>query len=105
MKKTFPLHVEGKTRQRVLQVISMDLSRYTKRERRKALPEGVDYWDFNCRIGPNAESATVTSISEIHKAVERVAQTDAEAVYVEILVCDGHRSKGSPKNPSEQEDS
>ena len=46
MKKTFPLHVPGKEDPRVVEAIKVTLTKYVKRERRKKLPEGVDFWDF-----------------------------------------------------------
>ena len=42
MKKTFQLHVEGKNPDRVLDRVKHDVRKYLKRERSRALPEGVD---------------------------------------------------------------
>ena len=51
MKKTFPLKDPAKADARVLEAIKQDVRKYVKRERRKALPTGVDFWDFNCQLG------------------------------------------------------
>ena len=51
MRKTFELRPEGRHPDRVLDAIKHELRRYMKRERRRALPEGADFWDFDCRLG------------------------------------------------------
>ena len=57
MKKTFPLKDPAKADARVLEAIKQDVRKYVKRERRKALPTGVDFWDFNCQLGLISSSA------------------------------------------------
>ncbi len=56
MKKTFPLQIEGRHPDRVLDAIKNELRKYLKRERRRDLPAGVDYWDFDCRFGLSQDS-------------------------------------------------
>ena len=46
MRKIFPLEVHGLKPPRVIESIKHDVRKYLKRERRKALPEDVDFWDF-----------------------------------------------------------
>ena len=49
MKKTFKIaHPKIKVA-RMFEAIKYEVKKYLKRERRKSLPEGVDYWDFDCR--------------------------------------------------------
>ena len=92
MKKTFPLESPGHAPARVIESIKNDLRKYLKRERRKPLPEGIDFWDFDCRIGPDSGEAATTHVKEIGTAIESVAAAGAKAVYVEILANPGHRS-------------
>ena len=47
MRKTYPLNIEGKNRDRLLDASKHDIRKYVKRERSRPLPEGVDYWDFD----------------------------------------------------------
>ena len=63
MKKTFPLHVPGKEDVRVVEAIKVTVAKYVKRERRKTLPEEVDFWDFQCKVGPDSESAAALTAS------------------------------------------
>ncbi len=51
MKKTFALRPEGKNPDRVLDAIKNELRKYMKRERRRDLPAGADFWDFDCKLG------------------------------------------------------
>ncbi len=103
MKKTFPLHVPGRDDPKVLESIKIDISKYVKRERRKALPEGVDFWDFRCRIGPDSEAPKAAHLAEVPKAIDDVAQSGAAGVYVEILACAGHRTKKSLAEPRSED--
>lgn len=94
MKKIFPLNVEGHQPPRVIEQIKSDVRKYVKRERKKKLPEGVDFWDFDCRVGPAEASAGQKHIEELVKAIDETAASGSEAVYIEILAKPGHRLGG-----------
>lgn len=96
MKKTFPLRVPGKEDVRVVEAIKVTVAKYVKRERRKKLPEGVDFWDFQCAVGPENGTAAPTHLTDVAKAIEAVALAGAAGVYVEVLTCPGHRAKKPP---------
>ena len=85
MKKTFPLEVPGKKAPRVLDSIKHELKKYVKRERRKTLPEDMDYWDFDCRVGDNSETAEAIHLKEINKSLDKLSEAKPESIYVEIL--------------------
>jgi Family of unknown function (DUF6172) len=95
MKKLFPLEVPNHKPPRVVESIKADIRKYLKRERRKELPEGVDFWDFDCRAGKDAESAAKIHISEITKPVDMASQEKWDAIYIEIIAKPGHRAKGA----------
>jgi hypothetical protein len=57
MRKTYPLRPEGKHPDRVLDAVKHDIRKYMKRERRRDLPEGAHFWDFDCRFGADQDSA------------------------------------------------
>jgi hypothetical protein len=92
VKKTFQLHVEGKNRDRVLDAIKHDIRKYVKRQRRVALPEGVDYWDFDCRFGASQETAEVVHFATILPLVDAAAKDGADAFYLELLAKEGRRT-------------
>ena len=63
------------------------------RERRKKLPEKVDFWDFDCRIGLNDSDAKNLHEKEINKNIEELVSKEVDSFYLEILVKPGIRKK------------
>ena len=91
MKKTFPLTAEGRHPDRVLEAVKHEIRKYLKRERRRDLPAGVDFLDFDCRCGPSADTAEVVHLSALTNTVEAVAKAGGTQAYVEVLAKPGHR--------------
>ena len=99
MKKTFKLNVEGKHPDRVLEAVKHEIRKYVKRQRRVPLPEGVDFWDFDCRFGASETSATVVHFATITALIDAVARGGAEgegvvrgdSFYLELLAKNGVR--------------
>lgn len=85
MKKTFPLDIEGKHRDRVIEAAKHEIRKYIRRERRKPLPEGMDYWDFDCKFGTTAQDATGVHFATITALIDAAAQSGAAAFYLELL--------------------
>ncbi|MES2477043.1 MAG: DUF6172 family protein [Verrucomicrobiota bacterium] len=92
MKKTFPLTSPKHQPARVVEQIKSDIRKYLKRERKKSLPEGVDFWDFDCKLGPEASDAQSTHVEQIIPGIDQAAAAGKEAVYIEILAKPGHRT-------------
>ncbi len=95
MKKNFSLTSPNHKPDRQLEFVKHEINKYLARERRKAFPEGVDYWDFDCQCGATADAASVVRVTEIGKAIDAVAASGASSVYVEILAKPGVRKKTS----------
>ena len=95
MKKTFQLHVEGKHPDRVLDAIKHEIRKYLKRERRRDLPTGVDYWDFDCKFGLSADVAETVHVANLIACIDAAVQAQATSFYVEILATHGVRMKRS----------
>lgn len=85
MRKTYPLHIDGRHPDRVLDAIKHDVRKYLKRERRRALPEGADFWDFDCKVAAHQEDAQTVHLSALIKSIDAVAKSQAVQVYVEVL--------------------
>lgn len=97
MKKTFQLAIEGKHPDRVLEATKHEIRKYVKRQRRVPLPEGVDYWDFDCKFGTSADNATVVHFATITSLIDAVAQEGGNAFYLELIAKNGYRTpKGTP---------
>lgn len=91
MRKTYQLNIEGKNRDRLLDAVKHDIRKYAKRQRRAALPEGVDFWDFDCKFGLSAEAAVPVHFGNLIEQLDAAAKDGASAVYVELLPKHGHR--------------
>lgn len=93
MKKTFQL-IDAKIRKdRLVEAVRHEVKKYIKRERGKKLPEGVDFWDFDCKFGQNSETAKEIHLSEISKCIDQAEQQQLESFYLEIMAKPGHRMK------------
>ncbi|HYP70057.1 MAG TPA: DUF6172 family protein [Variovorax sp.] len=93
MRKTFQLRPEGKHPDRVLEALKHEVRKYIARERRRTLPEGVDYWDFDCRAGATQEEAQPVHVAELIGQIDAVAKAGTPQVYVEVLAKHGHRTR------------
>jgi Family of unknown function (DUF6172) len=107
MRKTYPLRPEGKHPDRVLDAVKHDIRKYQKRERRRELPAGADFWDFDCRFGADQDSAQTVHPGELIGLLDALAKDGAPQCYVELLAKPAVRqprslaSQGEP--PSEDE--
>jgi hypothetical protein len=99
MKKNFPLQIEGKNSDRVLEAVKHEIRKYFKRERNRALPKEVDFWDFDCKVGLTAETAEGVKVSAVIETVGALAAEGAASVYVEILSKHGVRVINPDNDP------
>lgn len=100
MKKNFPLQIEGKNPDRVLEAVKHEIRKYFKRERNRALPKGVDFWDFDCKVGLTAETAEAVKVSAVIEGLDALAKEGAASVYVEILSKHGVRVINPDNDPA-----
>ena len=103
MKKTFQLNIEGKHRDRVLEATKHEIRQYIKRERRKTLPEGVDFWDFDCRFGTHPDNAQGVHFATLTALIDAVAKEGGDAFYLELLAKPGHRGARAEAGPADDE--
>ena len=99
MKKIFSLTHEKIKPARLVESAKCNVRKYLKKERKKVLPNGVDFWDFDCKFGSTAEDASVIHIGDIGKSIDAAYEKQLESFYVEILAKPGHRTK----KPKEKE--
>ncbi len=91
MKKTYQLNLEGKNRDRLLDAAKHDIRKYAKRERARALPAGVDFWNFDCKLGSTDATAASVHFATLIAAVDALAKEGAESFYVEVVTKHGLR--------------
>ncbi len=93
MKKSFPFEVPPHKPPRVVESIKNDVRKYIKRERRKKLPEDVDFWDFDCRTGQDSDTATSVHVEEVTSAIDKASAESWPVIFIEILSKPGHRTR------------
>jgi len=104
MRKNFPLQIDGRHPDRVLDAVKHEVRKYIKRERRRDLPEGIDFWDFDCKCGLQAADAEVVHLSALIAAIDALAKAQATSVYIEILAKHGKRTPKPDLIPLVDED-
>jgi hypothetical protein len=92
VRKTFLLNIEGKHRDRLVEASKHDIRKYVKRERSRALPAGVDFWDFDCKFGSSEATAAKVHFAMLMGLIDTTVQEGAEQFYVEVITKHGHRS-------------
>ncbi|MCL1499199.1 hypothetical protein A7D16_17080 [Xanthomonas nasturtii] len=92
MRKTYQLNLEGKNRDRLLESSKNEIRKYIRRERRKDLPEGADYWDFDMRFGVDEASAQPLPPAELIRSINALTSEGGEQFFVEILRKPGKRT-------------
>ncbi len=93
MKKTFKLTNPKIKVPRLVEAIKYEVKKYLRRERRKALPKGADFWDFDCRMGVDEESSEAVHVYDINKAIDHAESKQLESFYLEILAKPGEQKK------------
>ena len=95
MKKIFKLTHHKTEMARLVESAKNDIRKYLKRERKKTLPEGADFWDFTCKFGNDIESSKEVHWSDIITLIDKIEEQHLESFYVEIIAIPGHRTKKS----------
>lgn len=103
MRKTYPLQVEGKHPERLLEAIKHEINKYLQRERRRTLPPTADFWDFDCRFGADAAQAEPIKTSQIKACINALVAAGGTQFYIEILAKPGIRTPRPEGEPSDAE--
>lgn len=101
MKKTFELTHPKIKYARLVEAVKHDIRKYLKRERKRELPDGADFWDFDCKFGDTEAEAKVAHVAELCPLVDAAEAKHAMSFYVEILAKPGHRTKNTGEAPVE----
>jgi hypothetical protein len=103
MRNTFRLEDPPHKPPQVVAAIKNKVRKYLKRERRKALPEGAHFWDFDCQVGQEGPTRVV-HVAELIGAIDAAAENGWATVYIEILAKPGTRRRKSQPPSQEQAD-
>lgn len=85
MKKIFTLVDPKRNTARMIEVTKHEVRRYIKREQKKPLPKGSDYWDFDCRYGLTAEDSKSIHVKQIDKYIDEAEEQKLDSFYLEII--------------------
>lgn len=93
MKKTFELIHPKIKYPRLVEAVRRDVKKYVKRECRKTLPEGFDFWAFDCKFGPTEADAKVIHVAEFSQYITTAEKEELTSFYIEILAKPAKRQK------------
>lgn len=98
MKKRFLLTDTKKAPQRVLEAIKNDIRKYIKREKRKPLPTGTNFWHIGCKFAKNENELVDIKFEDIMKHINEASQEKCESFLIELV------ATALKKEQKEQED-
>lgn len=91
MKKIFTFNTPNKAPERQVESIKNEIRKYIKREKRKPLPEEVDFWKFACKFGQDEASASVIEFVDITKSIDEAFSNQWSEFYIEIISQKGYK--------------
>ena len=103
MKKVFSLKVDNKTPERQADSIKHEVKKYITRERKKKTKDGVDFWDFDCKMGLNSEESSLIHVKEINKKISSYVLESVDSCYLEIMAKPGYKSSDKKEKKEQTE--
>lgn len=91
MKKTFVLSHPKIKLPRLVEAIKFEVKKYLRRERNKSVPDGADFWDFDCRFGTDKDNAEVIHLGSINQHIDEAEKNELASFYLEILAKPGFK--------------
>lgn len=61
-----------------------EIKKFLKKERKKPLPAGVNYWGFDCKFGQSEETAIEVPLSALNQHIDETVKNGITTLYVEI---------------------
>ena len=93
MKKSFAVHHPKLSYQRIIEAAKNEVKQYIKAERKKALPEGMDFWGFNCKFGQTADKARSIHEGDINTNISSAQSQHWKSFYLEVIPTPKMRAK------------
>ena len=93
MKQTIELTHPKIKYPRQIEAVKNKIRKYIKRERRKELPEKMDFWDFDCTFGDTQAEAQPIHLSEIDAKINSIETRNLTSFYIEIIAKPAQRAK------------
>lgn len=102
MKKTFSFNHPKINTDRRIEAIKHEIKKYIKRERRKALPTGMDFWGFSCKFGATEAEVAEIHEAEINKKIDEIHALGLSSFYIEVIAVAQQRTKKPVKDEFEE---
>jgi len=95
MKRTFKLEHPKIKVPRMVDSAKHEIKKFLKKERKKPLPSGVNYWGFDCKFGQSEETAIEVPLSALNQHIDETVENGITSLYVEITT----KAVESTQNP------
>ncbi|WP_339725462.1 DUF6172 family protein [uncultured Paraglaciecola sp.] len=92
MKKTFVLSHPKIKLPRLVDSIKHEVKKYLRRQRNKTLPDGADFWDFDCRFGADKDNAQAIHLGNVKQHIDEAEKNALPSFYLEILAKPGFKN-------------
>lgn len=93
MKKTFSLSHPKMAYARIIEAAKNEVKQYIKKERNKAVPEGADFWGFNCKFGQTEAKARPIHEGDINTNISSAQSQHWKSFYLEVIATPKTRAK------------
>ena len=103
MLKTFVIKEENKNSERLVENVKHQIRKYIKRERRKELPEDMNYWHFDCKFARESAELEVIDFKDITKCIDEAAASDDKSFVIEIWAKPAKRERKESEDIEETE--
>jgi len=95
MKKTFTLSHPKLSYQRIIENTKNEVKKYIKAEKAHKLPEGADFWGFECKFGQTPKNAIRIHEGDINVNISSAASQHWKSFYLEVVPVAKTRAKRS----------
>jgi len=85
LKKTYQLTATNKEPARIIEAIKNEIRKYIKREKRKTLPDGMNFWNMDCKFGKDGLEPEVIVFTDITKYIDEAATLNSKSIYIEVI--------------------
>jgi hypothetical protein len=93
MKKTFALSHRKLSYQRLIEETKNEIKKYIKAEKAHKLPEGADFWAFDCKFGQTEKDAINIHEGDINVNISSAQSQHWKAFYLEVVPVAKTRTK------------
>ena len=80
---------------RLVDNIRHEVKKYLRRERNKLVPDGADFWNFDCRFGTDKDNTEVIHLGAINQHIDAAEKNELASFYLEIIATPGFKKRAT----------